>query len=225
MANHNAAKSLFENKYARILSIAFVLQATLFYASTRSEAIPRVQPLRDFARVLPGGWAMIQEGYVDDETEAVLKADDTLTRTYGNAKHRERANLFVAYFKTQRTGKAPHSPKNCLPGSGWEASTEDYLDVAIPGMAEPIHVNRYIVAKGEQKSVVLYWYQTQRRVVASEYRAKILSVEDAIRYNRTDTALVRVVVPFLGNDDASAQREAVDFVQAFFTPLREYLPA
>jgi EpsI family protein len=225
MANDNATKSLFESKYARILSIAFVLQATLFYASSRSEAVPRMQPLRDFSRVVPGGWTMTQEGYVDEETQAVLKADDTLTRTYGKAKYRERASLFVAYFKTQRTGKAPHSPKNCLPGSGWEASTEDYLDVAIPGMAEPIHVNRYIVAKGEQKSVVLYWYQTQRRVVASEYKAKILSVEDAIRYNRTDTALVRVVIPFFGNDDASAQREAVDFVQSFFTPLREYLPA
>jgi EpsI family protein len=225
MTNDNAARSLFQNKYARILSIAFVLQAALFYASPRSEAVPSMQPLRDFSHVFPGGWMMTEEGYVDDETQSVLKADDTLTRTYGNAKYGERANLFVAYFKTQRTGKAPHSPKNCLPGSGWEASTSDYLDVAVPGMAEPIHVNRYIVAKGEQKSVVLYWYQTQRRVVASEYRAKILSVEDAIRYNRTDTALVRVVVPFLGNDDEKAQREAVDFVQSFFTPLRAYLPA
>jgi EpsI family protein len=225
MANDNGTKNLFDNKYARILSIAFVLQAALFYASSRSEAVPPMQPLHDFARVVPGGWRMTQEGYVDDETQAVLQADDTLTRTYGNAKYGQRANLFVAYFKTQRTGKAPHSPKNCLPGAGWEQSREDYLDVAIPGMAEPIHVNLYIVGKGEQKSVVLYWYQTQRRVIASEYRAKILTVEDAIRYNRTDTALVRVVVPFIGTGDESAQREAVDFVQSFFTPLRQYLPA
>jgi len=225
MANDNAGGSIVKNKYARILTVAFVAQAALFYASSRSEAIPRMQPLREFARVLPGGWTMAQEGYVDDETQAVLKADDTLTRIYRNAKFRAGANLFVAYFQTQRTGKAPHSPKNCLPGSGWEQSKEDYLDVAIPGIAEPIHVNLYIVAKGDEKSVVLYWYQTQRRVIASEYRAKIMTVQDAIRYNRTDTALVRVVVPFYGNNDADAQREAVDFVQSFFTPLHRYLPA
>jgi EpsI family protein len=131
----------------------------------------------------------------------------------------------VAFFKTQRTGKTPHSPKNCLPGSGWEREREDYLDVAIPGMAEPIQVNRYIVSKGSEKSLVLYWYQTQKRVIANEYKAKLLTVEDAIRYNRTDTALVRVVVPVRGSNDAEAQQEAVEFVQAFFNPLRKYLPS
>ena len=72
---------------------------------------------------------------------------------------------------------------------------------------------------------MLYWYQTQNRVVASEYKAKLLTVEDAIRYNRTDTALVRVVVPVSGSNDAEAQQEAVEFVQAFFVPLRKYLPS
>lgn len=216
-------KGLLQNKYARILTIALVIQAGLFYASSRAENIPSMQPLRDFPRQF-SGWMMVQEGYVDDETQAILKADDTLTRTYGNPKFPLLPNLFVAYFKTQRTGKAPHSPKNCLPGSGWEREREDYLDVSVPGMAEPIRVNRYIVSKGEQKSLVLYWYQTQNRVVANEYKAKLLTVGDAIRYNRTDTALVRVVVPVLGNE-AAAQQEAVEFVQSFFVPLRQYLPS
>ena len=86
-------------------------------------------------------------------------------------------------------------------------------------------MNRYIVSKGDNKSVVLYWYQTQKRVVASEFKAKFLTVADSISQNRTDTALVRVIVPVVGADNASAQAEAVDFVQAFFSPLRAYLPA
>jgi EpsI family protein len=216
-------KGLMQNKYARILTIALVIQAALFYASSRAENVPSMRPLHDFPRQL-SGWMMVQEGYVDDETQAILKADDTLTRTYGSPKFPATPSLFVAFFKTQRTGKAPHSPKNCLPGSGWEREREDYLDVAIPGMAEPIQVNRYIVSKGEQKSLVLYWYQTQNRVVANEYKAKLLTVGDAIRYNRTDTALVRVVVAVLGNE-AAAQQEAVEFVQSFFVPLRKYLPS
>jgi EpsI family protein len=217
-------KSPMRNKYARILTVVLVIQAALFYATSRGENVPSMQPLHDFQHEL-SGWTMVQEGYVDDETQAVLKADDTLTRTYGSPKYPLTSNLFVAFFKTQRTGKAPHSPKNCLPGSGWEREREDYLDVTIPGMAEPIQVNRYIVSKGAQKSLVLYWYQTQKRVIASEYKAKLLTVEDAIRYNRTDTALVRVVVPVSGSNDAEAQQEAVEFVQAFFIPLRKYLPS
>jgi EpsI family protein len=217
-------RGLMKNKYARILTLVLVVQAGLFYASSRAEIVPNIRPLRDFPRQL-SGWTMAQEGYVDDETQAVLRADDTLTRTYRSPKFPLAPSLFVAFFKTQRTGKAPHSPKNCLPGSGWEREQEGYLDVTIPGLAEPIHVNRYLVAKGEEKSLVLYWYQTQNRVVASEYKAKIVTVEDAIRYNRTDTALVRVVVPVLGGNDAAAQQEAVDFVRSFFAPLRKYLPS
>ena len=131
----------------------------------------------------------------------------------------------MAFFKTQRTGKAPHSPKNCLPGSGWEPSRVDFLTVNIPGMSEPIEVNQYVIAKGDNKSLVLYWYQSQNRVVASEYKAKMWTVADAIRYNRTDTALVRVIVPIAGNDEAGAQLAAVDFVESFFIPLRRYLPS
>jgi len=73
--------------------------------------------------------------------------------------------------------------------------------------------------------VVLYWYQSRNRVVASEYRAKIYLVTDAIRYNRTDTALVRVIVPVAGNDSAAATTTAEEFVQAFFMTLRRHLPA
>src|SRR6202140_2714145 len=209
-------KGPMHNKYARILTVVLVIQAALFYATSRGENVPSMQPLHDFQHEI-SGWTMVQEGYVDDETQAILQADDTLTRTYGSPKYRLVSNLFVAFFKTQRTGKTPHSPKNCLPGSGWEREREDYLDVAIPGMAEPIQVNRYIVSKGDQKSLVLYWYQTQNRVVANEYKAKLLTVRDAIRYNRTDVAIVRVIVPVLGNE-AAAQQEAIDFVQSFFIP-------
>src|ERR1700693_3304151 len=217
-------KGLMQNKYARILTLALVIQAGLFYATSRAENVPSMRPLHDFPREL-SGWSMAQEGYVDDETQAILQADDTLTRTYHSPKFQLVSNLFVAFFKTQRTGKAPHSPKNCLPGTGWEREREDYLDVTIPGMTEPIQVNRFIVSKGEEKSLVLYWYQTENRVVANEYRAKLMTVEDAIRYNRTDTALVRVVVPVIAGDDAAAQQEAVEFVQSFFVPLRKYLPS
>lgn len=212
------------NKPARILTVVLLLQAALFYATSRAENVPDLKPLRGFSSSF-SGWVAIQEGYVDEETNAVLKADDTLIREYANIKYRAAANLFVAFFKTQRTGKTPHSPKNCLPGAGWEASTSDFLTIAIPDVREPIVVNRYIVSKGGNKSLVLYWYQTQKRVVASEFKAKFLTVADSITQNRTDTSLVRVIVPVLGSDVVGAQAEAVEFVQAFFTPLHAYLPA
>ncbi len=214
---------MLQNKYARILTVVLLAQAALFYATSRGENVPAVRPLRDFPRQL-GGWTMVKEGYVDEETQAVLKADDTLIRVYARSTVEAPPSLFVAFFKTQRTGKTPHSPKNCLPGSGWEPSREDYVSIAVPGVEQPIEVNRYMVSKGEERSAVLYWYQHPNRVVASEYRSKFFTVADAIRYNRTDMALVRVVVPVRGADEAAAQKTAVEFVQSIFTTLHQYLP-
>src|SRR5271170_6142688 len=211
------------SKTATILTIALLCQVVLFYGLSRTEAAPRPRPLKDFT--LPNdGWRAVQDVQLDKETLDVLNADDILSRVYQNSAGGY-ADLFVAYFQTQRNGKAPHSPKNCLPGSGWAPSQSGTVAVQVQGEAQPIVVNRYIVARGTNQSVVLYWYQSRSRVVASEYSAKVYTVMDAVRFNRTDTALVRVVVAVNNGDTATAIQTARSFVQTFFEPLKQYLPS
>ncbi len=212
-----------KSRQAKILSAILISQALLFYGMSRAEANPESRPLNDLSEQL-GSWRMSKQGVIDDETREVLKADELLNRGYVNMALRVEANLFVAYFKTQRTGQTPHSPKNCLPGNGWTQTLSDTINVTVPGRAEPIEVNRYLVSKGENKSIVVYWYQSRDRVVASEYRARFYTAADAIRFNRTDTALVRVVVPVVDGDDKRATAAAVDFVKDFFVPLRQHFP-
>ena len=213
-----------KSRQAKILSAILISQALLFYGMSRAEANPESRPLNDLSEQL-GSWRMSKQGVIDEETREVLKADELLNRGYVNMALRVEANLFVAYFKTQRTGQTPHSPKNCLPGNGWTQTLSDTINVTVPGRAEPIEVNRYLVSKGENKSIVVYWYQSRDRVVASEYRARFYTAADAIRFNRTDTALVRVVVPVVDGDDKRATDAAVDFVKDFFGPLRQHFPA
>jgi EpsI family protein len=224
MAESSGGLRFLKSWPARALTVILVLQAAGLVAISRREATPLARPLSEFPHQL-GIWFQFRENDVDPETLEVLKADDVLSRTYVDEGRTRAAGLFIAYFRSQRTGQAPHSPKNCLPGSGWSPSESDIRAIAIPGRAEPIQVNHYVVAKGDEKSVVLYWYQTHNRVIASEYRAKIYLVADAIRYNRTDTALVRVVVPVSGDDTAAATATAEQFVQAFFWALGRHLPA
>lgn len=211
------------SKHARILTFVLVLQAVLFYTLSRGEAVPIAEPLSAFPTRL-GDWVMVEEGVIEQAIRDVLRADDLLNRTYANPATRQVAGLFVAYFKSQRTGQAPHSPKNCLPGHGWVPSESGFLEISIPGEPAPILVNRYIVSRGDSRSLVLYWYQSRDRVIASEYKAKIYLVADAIRYNRTDTALVRIVVPMRRDGEQEATDAAVAFVQSFFGRLREHLP-
>ena len=206
---------------ALVASLVLLAQAALLYSAVRPESTPAAAPLSELPQML-GTWSFVQEGVVDEETREVLKADDLLNRTY--AENRRGANLFVAAFRSQRTGKTPHSPKNCLPGSGWTPLNAGEYNIDV-GEAAPITVNRYVVAHGDERSLVFYWYQSRDRVVASEYRAKFWVVVDAMKLNRTDTALVRVVVPIIDRDEETATRTAADFVRAFYQPLHRHLPA
>jgi EpsI family protein len=207
---------------AKILTILLITQGALFYGLSRGEPDPVGRPLVAFPSQA-GDWRMVREIPLDQDVKATLRADDYMTRDYVGPDGRG-VNLFVAFFKSQRAGQTPHSPKNCLPGAGWMWSVSDVIPVPIAGRAEPIEVNRYVVSKGEDKAVVLYWYQSRDRVVASEFRAAAFTAWDALRYNHTDTALVRVVVPIAGNRDQAATRAGVGFIQTIFAALRGYFP-
>jgi EpsI family protein len=211
-------------KAGQVLTVILVAQAAAFYGLSRAEAVPHSPPLADLAKDL-GAWKTIQEGVVEKEVQEVLKADDTMTRSFLSPSYPAAVGLFIAAFRSQRNGKAPHSPKNCLPGSGWVQNEQGFAKIAIDGRAEPIEVNRYVVQKGEAKSLVMYWYQSRDRVVASEYTAKGYVVLDALRDNRTDSALVRVIVPVIENDIDKATAAATDFIKASFVPIRRQLPA
>ena len=182
--------SFLNNKYARVLTAALLLEIFAFYGVAMRSDIPlAVTPLSAFPADI-GGWRLVQDQPMDPEILAALKADDTLTRVYANPAQTEIASLTIAFFKSQRQGASPHSPKNCLPGAGWEPLESRRIAVNVPSREAPIVINKYVVAHGDQKSVTLYWYQSRDRVVASELGARFWSVADSIRYHRSDTSLV-----------------------------------
>src|SRR5271170_3006970 len=148
---------LLRSRYAQILTLVLIAQTFLFYTASHGEKVPLARPLDAFPAQI-GNWTLQSTGLVDQDSQDALKADDLLTRWYVNPVGGG-ANLFVAYFKTQRTGQSPHSPKNCLPGNGWSPTETGRIYVPIPSRGETIRINKYVVSKGDEKSVVLYWYQ------------------------------------------------------------------
>ena len=208
---------------ARILTALLLLQALAYYAvASRRDIVPNVAPLSAFP-FASRGWTVQHEYPIEDEVQRVRKADDTLNRVYVSPDGRSSASLLIAFFRTQRYGQSPHSPKNCLPGSGWQPMEDAKLPIDIPGTAAPIVVNKYVIARGDEQSLVLYWYQSHNRVIAGEFAAKFWLVADAIRYSRSDTALVRVIVPVSGDREA-AQNAAVSFVRAVYPDVTRLFP-
>src|SRR6476660_440337 len=129
-------------------------------------------------------WKLLREDPIDAAVTAQLHADRLLSRTYINQPQGQSAGLFVAWFQSQRAGASqPHSPKVCLPGSGWVP--EDTGETTIPTAAGAITVNHYIVRRASDRALIVYWYQSPRRVIAGEWAAKLWLVADALRDRRS----------------------------------------
>ncbi len=207
----------------RIVSLLLLLEITAYYLFPKAE-VPRATVPLERLPLDTGGWITHSSRPVEPEINEVLKADSTLNRIYVNPAANHSLSLFIAYFKTQSAGVAPHSPKNCLPGSGWVPTESGTVKIAVDGRSEPIEVNQYVVQQGVNKSLVLYWYQTGSRVVASEYSAKLYTAADRFLRKRSDTSIVRVTVPYGERGAAEAEALAEGFTRQIFPQVAAILP-
>jgi len=161
---------------------------------------------------------------IDEDVLDILKPSDYLLRIYQNPQQPQYIDLFIPYFRTQREGDTMHSPQHCLPGAGWTPLENKRITLAMPGH-EPFPVNRYIIALGDSRQIVLYWYWAHNRGVASEYWAKYYLVKDSIQMHRSDGALVRITSPMYPGESAdAAQQRLIPFVNDVFPLLNSYIP-
>jgi EpsI family protein len=222
MPEEKAPRSRFyflRSKPVMVVTAVLVAETALFHGVSTREYVPTPPPLEQFAADV-GPWRMVRQTKIDIATENLLRADDTLSRLYGGAGD---VDLFVAFFKSQRAGVTPHSPKVCLPSNGWTEESSGIISVNVPGETAPIPVNRYIVTHQEERSLVLYWYQSAHRVMANEYLAKFALIFDSLRYRRSDEALIRVIVPIGGQADAGGEERAIRFIQTVYQPLKRQM--
>jgi len=203
---------------ALMLATALVLQA-----HSRSEFFPPRTPLSSLPSQI-NGWTGT-DSVLDQQTLDILGPGEFLVRDYENTSQPQPwIDLYIAYFPSQKAGDTIHSPNHCLPGAGWVPTSREVVQIAGPdGSSFP--VNRYVVAKGADRQLVLYWFQAHGRAVASEYWAKYYLVSDSVRMNRSDGGLVRLMTPMLdGESPAAAQARIMKLGSQFLPLLDSYMP-
>lgn len=202
------------------IAIVLLLAATVAMAKLPHGTVMELsQPLQTFPLEL-ADWHGFDQPLTDRIT-AAAGVDAYLSRFYFRLGG-DNVGLYVGYYKSQQTGEWVHSPKNCLPGTGWQPVKASEVVLHVPdGRALP--VNLYIVENDREKLLVLYWYQSHGRVISSEFAAKIYLVIDAIRLNRTDTSLVRITTK-LGNDENKTRQLAVSFAEQIIPRLDQIIP-
>ncbi len=196
--------------------------AVVLQARNGAEVIPQRPSLSSFPRTLDG-WTGSDVEISQDEL-SVLGQGDFLLRDFRGPESQPDVFLFVAYFPSQRAGDTIHSPKNCLPGAGWTPVQANRITVDVAGHA-PFQANRYVIARNDERQLVLYWYWAHDRAVASEYAAKFYLVADSIRMHRTDGSLVRLSMPIApGQSIDSAQKVLIAWAARVVPLLNTYIP-
>ena len=103
---------------------AVLLLGTIFLGEVTARRIP--EPLAVPLDKIPAqmaGWTASSDKELPARTLQVLDATSYLSRPY--QKDSQDLDLFIAFYAQQRAGESMHSPKHCLPGSGWEIWKHD----------------------------------------------------------------------------------------------------
>lgn len=200
--------------------IFILLTAVALYLNLHKDLeVPINKTFDQFPRVL-SGWRMTREFAMPDNIQKVLKASDTLTRRYVTAEG-ETVDLYIGYHGGGKESGEIHSPKQCLPGSGWfEHST---LRRSLEVQGEKVNLVQAVYQKGESRLLFLYWFQVQDRSISDEYSLKIAEIANSIINRRRDASFIRVSIPF-DSDEQGAVATGERFIRDFMPALREFLP-
>jgi EpsI family protein len=172
-------------------AIILIVGCLLLFQGTRAqEAVPLAAPLDRILTDVDG--YRIQDQKITEEERKVAGMSDYVARAYWRDTT-VAFTTYVGYYDRQTQGKSIHSPRNCLPGAGWEILETNTATVASAGGSHV--VNRYLLKNGTSQAVVYYWYQGRGRVVANEYAVKLNLLWDAALFGHTEEALVRIVIP------------------------------
>jgi EpsI family protein len=205
-----------------LVSVTLLLGAFLVMQLRSSgEPVPVLKPLDGFP-VTVGPWQGREGVMLQADELNVLKVKDYVVRRYADPSG-QNLWLYIGYWDSQRKGAQIHSPRNCLPGAGWEPLEASMVTINLPPPYGTIVVNRFLIQKEQDQQIAFYWYQSQGRATAGEVAARVLLVKNSTFRNRTDGALVRITAPIRGSVSETSAR-LVDYIRAMYPALHEYLP-
>lgn len=205
-----------------IITVIMLLTSVGVAYTTKTDDVPLMKQFSDFPMQM-GEWQGTLHRF-DDNIYRVLGVDDSVLANYRNAKG-ENIQLYVGFYKSQREGEIIHSPKNCMPGSGWDITETSIIDLDFRQPdGSPVKVIRLMLQNGVQRQVALYWYHSRGRVITSEYFQKFYLVWDAITRNRTDGSFVRLLSPVIESGESHTTETLKMFTENLFPILNEFIP-
>lgn len=206
--------------------VVLALNGYVYWYLGSAEVIPPRERFERFPNEL-AGWQCDRRETLDQKTINNLQVTDYLACNFTKPNTRTAAHLYVGYHQRQTrdrdSGKATaiHPPEHCLPGGGWDVIDSKIVPIEIGLGGE---AKRFVIAKGNQRALVYFWYQSRGRVLARSHQKILYMFLDRARYGRTDGSLVRFTIPIEFGDEAAAEAIFQEFAGAVTPELPEFIP-
>jgi len=210
----------------RLSLCCFLLLLAFVFLNFQSsgKAVPIAKSLDEFP-VRIGEWRLREAIPFDEKVLEILKPTEYLFREYVGPEG-QRVTLYIGYWGDQRTGAQIHSPKNCLPGSGWGVLDLKKVTIPLDGSGESLQANRYLLQKYDTLLISYFWYQSRGKVRASEIEARLDMVMNSIFNNRTDGSIVQVTSYVRSKSDLERSSESmVEYMKSVYFLLDDFLPS
>ncbi len=200
-----------------------------FFATT-AEIPPRAS-FSAFPLEIEEGWVCTPDD-VDQKVVENLGVTDYLMCTFRNVDKKWMAGVYVGYHETQVREEGGgsgensiHPPAHCLPGSGWDIIRNETVPLDVDGLPQgEATVKRLLIAKGEARQLVYYWYQSRGRVVSEDWKKIVYVGYDRATRGRTDGSLVRFSIPVYRKNEADAEEAFRSLAPKLLRRLPEYVP-
>jgi EpsI family protein len=202
------------------------LNMYVYWYMGSEEVIPPRSPFAEFPNRL-GDWHCDQRDSIDDKTLSNLMVTDYISCVFNNLEHQTFTHLYIGYHERQtrdrESGKATaiHPPEHCLPGSGWDIIDSQIVPIDVGSSGE---AKRFVIAKGNQRALVYFWYHSRGHVIARNYQKIMWMFLDRARHGRTDGSLVRFTVPIVHGDIEAAEANFQEMASMVTPLLSSYVP-
>jgi EpsI family protein len=216
-----------------LAAVAFLgLNFYVYHYLATDPVIPERHTFDGFPLEL-GEWACPGSEEMSPAVVRNLGVTDYLICSYERRRPRQRVGVYIGYHATQvreEGGGAGensiHPPKHCLPGSGWDIIDQSVVDLEIPGLpGGGGEANRMVIARGEARQLVYYWYQSRGRVIAEDWKKILFVGIDRATRGRTDGSLVRFTIPIRRGDEEPAEAAFRDLAPRIIANLPGFVPS
>lgn len=207
-------------KHTAIIVILLISAAGLTTLFSHSERIKPNRPFSQFPLEI-GLWRGVTS-QMDEKVYNILGVEDYIMANFSKSPD-QAVNLYVGFYQSQSKGDLIHSPKNCMPGAGWNIVQSSTIPIDLPKSGKTIKIARLLLNKDGQKQVVYYWFQSRGRIINSEYMQKIWLVLDSITKKRTDGSFVRLIAPVLKNE-TETELLLTQFADEVYPVLNQFIP-